>query len=460
MARRDAHADDPETDMSIDTRVGTDTRGSIGTRGPSAGRNFLFLQGLAGPFFSQLGDALADRGHGVHRVNFHGGDRLCWRRAGAVDYRGDLSGWPAYLERLAEDRAITDIVLFGDCRPLHRAAVGVARQMHIQVHVFEEGYIRPDWVTLEVGGVNGHSTLPRDPEYYLELARRLPKIPQMPPVASSFARRAREDLVYNFGAMLLSPLYPGYETHRPYHPLVEYAGWAKRLAGKRGAKARSAASLAALHADGRPYFVFPLQLDCDYQIRTHSSFTGMRAAIEEIVASFAAHAPENTLLVVKAHPLENGLHDWRSVTLDTAAECGIADRTVFLEEADIALLVRDAHGLVTINSTTGTLALAHGVPVITLGQAIYDIPRVTYQDSLDSFWNNWVPPQAEVWEAFRRVLVHRCLVHGGFFSEQGRAMLVAASAERLSNAATLTAPQAGRNPAPSQPDPLLAAARG
>ena len=409
--------------------------------GPGAGgRSFLFLQGLAGPFFSDLGDALDARGHYVHRVNFHGGDRLCWRRSGAVDYRGDLYDWPAFLERLIDERRITDIVLFGDCRPLHRAAIGVARQLHLQVHVFEEGYIRPDWVTLEVGGVNGHSTLPRDPDYYLQAARALPPVPDMPPVATSFARRAREDLVYNIGGILLLALYPGYRTHRPWNVLVEYAGWAKRLSLKRWARARAAAELARLREDGRPYFVFPLQLDCDYQIRTHSSFSGMQSAIEHIVGSFAAHAPADTLLVVKAHPLENGLYDWRGVTLATAARVGLGERLVFLEEGDIGGLVRDARGVVTINSTTGTLALAHGVPVITLGQAVYDIPRVTFQDCLETFWDSPVAPDLQVWEAFRRVLVHRCLVHGGFFSDAGRALLVAASTDRLCRAATATAP--------------------
>ena len=43
----------------------------------SGRRSFLVLQGLATHFFVRLGDALAARGHAVHRVNFNGGDRLC-----------------------------------------------------------------------------------------------------------------------------------------------------------------------------------------------------------------------------------------------------------------------------------------------------------------------------------------------------------------------------------------------
>lgn len=397
-------------------------------------REFLFLQGLAGPFFSRLGTALAEAGHGVHRVNFHGGDRFYWRRPGAVDYRGDAAGWPAFLEAILFGRGITDVVLFGDCRPLHRAAIAAAGSMHVQVHVFEEGYIRPDWVTLEVGGVNGHSTLPRDPEYYLEAARTLPPLGALPGVPSSFARRAREDLAYNLSALLMAPLYPGYRTHRPLPALVEYAGWAWRLARKPAARRRSETALAQLRQQAeqqRPYFVFPLQLDSDYQIRTHSPFAGMQAAIDQVVGSFARDAPAETLLVVKAHPLDDGLVNWRRRTVALARRLGVQDRVVFLDEADIAPLLEGARGCVTINSTSGTLALAKGVPVITLGQAVYDIPRVTYQDTLEQFWSAPVAPERPVWDAFRRTLVHRCLVRGGYFSEEGLGLLVVSSAARL-----------------------------
>jgi capsular polysaccharide export protein len=59
-----------------------------------------------------------------------------------------------------------------------------------------------------------------------------------------------------------------------------------------------------------------------------------------------------------------------------------------------------------------------GVPVVALGQAVYDIPDVTHQNGLDSFWTDPVPPDPETFAAFRRVLIERCLIPGGFFSEE------------------------------------------
>lgn len=394
-------------------------------------REFLFLQGLAGPFFARLGQELADRGHGVHRVNFNGGDKVCWSGANAVDYRWGLARWPRFLTELLQKRGITDLVLFGDCRPLHEAAIKIAKHKGLQVHVFEEGYIRPDFVTLEAGGVNGHSRLSRDPQYYLDAARALPLVPAFGALPSSFARRAWEDVTYNIASLALVPLFPGYRTHRPWHILHEYVGWLTRLLRKKAETRRSAATLARLESSGSPYFVFPLQLTDDYQIRVHSQFDGIEPAIELVLQSFARHAPPGTVLLVKGHPLDNGLVDWEARTLAIAARLGIGDRLLFLETADIDIVVRSAQGLVTVNSTTGTLSLRHGVPTIVLGDAVYDIPRITHQAGLDLFWTVPTPPEAPVFDAFRSVLIDRCLVHGGYFSEIGLAMLIAGSVARL-----------------------------
>ena len=140
------------------------------------GRGFLFLQGMATRFFERLGQALIGRGHAVYRVNFNGGDRAFWRLPGAVDFCGRPEEWPEFLDRLIVERAISDIILFGDCRPLHRAAIRVAEGRALRIHVVEEGYLRPDWITFEEGGVNGHSALPRDPGWYRERARALPAL--------------------------------------------------------------------------------------------------------------------------------------------------------------------------------------------------------------------------------------------------------------------------------------------
>lgn len=393
-------------------------------------RVFLFLQGPPGPFFARLGAALAEAGHRVHRINFNGGDRVSWPGR-ATNYRGTAEEWPRFFEEFTTRHGVTDLVLFGDCRPLHRAAHGLATINRLAIHVFEEGYIRPDWVTLEADGVNGHSTLSRDPEWYLQAARSLPPIRPQPPIAASFARRAREAYDYYQACVLERGYFPHYRSHRPNSAIVEGFGWLVRLAMRKRARERSQRIIAGLA--GQPYFVFPLQLDSDHQIRVHSPFGNMKVAIDYVVASFGRRAPADAVLVLKEHPLDNGLIDWRRYTAKRAAHHGVARRVLYIEDGDIESLVAGARGLVTINSTTGTLALAAGMPTAVLGQAVYDIPGITHQGPLDTFWANPRRPDPKLWDAFCRVLLDRCLIRGGFLSDEGLDLLVENAAARLTS---------------------------
>jgi len=408
-----------------------------GAIAPLTERNILLLQGLMGPLFQRVGEALRRDGYGVYKINFNGGDRLFWRLPNGIDYRGSLEDWPIALKRMIAKLRITDVVLFGDCRPMHMAAIRVCRDLRIPVHVFEEGYIRPDWVTLELGGVNGHSSLPRDPAWYRTEAAKLPPAPEHHPVPSSFRRRALEGVAYNVADVLTRWYYPFWENYRPWHPLVEGMGWLRRLFRRKAAGMRSEALLARLRSTQEPYMLFPLQLDSDAQIRLHSSFAGIADALRMVITSFALHAPKELRLVVKEHPLDNGVRDWQQEMISLAALHGIEDRVDYMESGDILTVAQNARGMVTINSTSGTLALAHNVPVIALGQAVYDIEGITNQGSLDDFWSNPGKPDADTYSAFRRVLIDRCLVAGGFFSEEALAKVTRGVVARLEAASPL-----------------------
>ena len=399
---------------------------------PGNAKSFLFLQGPAGPFFRRLATHLASQGQAVQRINFNGGDKLDWR-GGGLDFRARPAEWTSFVTETFVRLGITDLVLFGDCRPLHRAAIQVAQANQIDVHVFEEGYIRPDWMTLERDGVNAHSRLPRNAAFYVETAANLPPVmaADQHMFASSFNRRAREDVRYTVGTLTMLPRFPHFRTHRPWNIWVEYAGWLSMFARRHAARARSKAAHEQLRARASPYFVLPLQLDCDYQIRQHSPFGGLQKVLDHVLDSFAAHADTTALLVIKAHPLDNGLVDWRRRTELAVARRGLEDRIVFLELGDVAELMHNALGVVTVNSTSGTMALARGVPVVVLGQAIYDIPNVTFAGSLDEFWTAPVPPDPAVFDALRRVLIDRCLVRGGLYSEPALQSLIAGATDRL-----------------------------
>jgi capsular polysaccharide export protein len=74
-----------------------------------------------------------------------------------------------FLREFLESRGIDSIMLFGDTRTYHRHAIELCQELGIKAFVFEEGYVRPDYVTMEQGGVNANSTLPKSLEAYSEL---------------------------------------------------------------------------------------------------------------------------------------------------------------------------------------------------------------------------------------------------------------------------------------------------
>jgi len=397
---------------------------------------FLFLQGPPGPFFHGLAQALVQRGAMVRRIHLNGGDEHDWPSpiggVPATSYRGRPSRWPGFVERVLREEQITDLVLFGDCRPMHVAAHQMAQRAGVRVHVFEEGYIRPNWLTLERGGVNGHSPLPRDAKAILAAAQGLPPPPDLPPIGASLGRRVRDTWGYFrhmvWGAVGLR--YPFYRSHRPGSIVLEGLGWVRAQLVRDRAAALESAALARIA--GQRYMLFPLQLSSDYQIRVHSPFATMRQAADHVLTSFARHAPPDLALVIKEHPLDFASWGrWRHYVEKRARALGLGERLIPLAGGDLHALALASQGMVVVNSTSATFALAGGIPVKALGTAVYAMPGITDDQPLDAFWAKPTPPDAALYEAFCRVLHHRCLVRGGLASQSATAILIANAVERL-----------------------------
>lgn len=423
----------PTADIGVLPRAAADAAANAPARAaapgqPESERAFLFLQGPPGPLLHRLAIAMRERGTKVERINICAGDRIDWPEP-ATNFRGRFRDWPVFVDNFLRKHGITDILLFGDCRPYHVSARGIAALRGVRTHVLEEGYLRPNWMTLELGGVNGHSRLARNKDWLLQYASTLPPEPYLPPVTSNFRRRVRDTARHYIAVHTGKPVFPHYRTHRPGSALLEGAGWIWKYF-IRGLRSRQTdAVLRAL--EGKDYFLFPLQLSGDYQIRSHSPFPDMRAAASYVLDSFARHAPQETHLLIKAHPLDASLFNWRRYIARKAGRLGIGGRVHLVDGGDLNQLAAAANGMVCVNSTSATLALAAGRPVCALGEAVYKIPGLTFARHLDEFWTNPTPPEPGLYGAFRRVLVDRCLVRGGLASESAVSTLIDSMLARL-----------------------------
>ena len=399
-------------------------------------RSFLMLQGVASPFFAHLADALRAAGHKVYKVNFNVGDKVLWlARGNQAHFRGKLKHLPAFLETIWQQEGITDQILFGDRRPIHRAAVDNAKQFGIRTHVFEEGYFRPFWVTIERDGVNGHSLLPRDPDWFRIAATYIngQALEKPQRFHSPFHKRAGYDVVYHVAGML-NPLFNRrYRNHAPITAPIEYLGYISRFMRLPLWRKRDALLIDCLceQAKQHPLYLLPLQLNTDAQIIDHSRFENMQQVLEDVLESFARNTPANTRLLIKNHPLDMGLVNYPKIIEQFVQRFGLEGRVEYIETGNLAQILKSAAGTVTVNSTVGMVALETGCPTICLSDPIYNLPGLTYRGDLDSFWQTPYEYDAELFKAFRDVVVYATQINGGFYSRESIDLAVKSAAKVL-----------------------------
>ncbi|WP_426955224.1 capsule biosynthesis protein [Muricoccus radiodurans] len=395
----------------------------------AAPRGFLFLQGPISPFFREVGLGLMARGHRVFRINLSLGDRMFWPEPNATDFTGRKEDWPGFLGAFLDANRITDMVLLGEQRPLHKQAIAMAKARGITVTVTDFGYLRPDWIVLERDGMNGESVFPRDPAAILELARDLPPPDLVKRHTDSFGQQAVWDILYHLAGLLPSR-FRHHESHQLHHPLPVYAGMAVRLL-IRGFENRRADRILEQVRHRGPLFLFAMQMETDYSIRAYSHYPDLDTAIREVIDSFAAHAPADAQLLIKVHPLDPGLKRWPMRVRRMARRTGQEARIHYLGGGNLGAITEAMQGVVTVNSTVGLRAIVDRLPVHALGQAVYKIPGLTHDGPLDRFWTEARPPDPILREAYLRALSWCVHIRGAFYARPGLDAAVRAAVHRL-----------------------------
>lgn len=407
----------------------------------------LFLMGPSSPFWRELADGFEASGHKVVKVCFSVGDWLYWRRRGAVHYRGRLSRWRGFLERLVAQHDITDILYYADRQPYHVVAGEVAKEHGIRTVSVENGYLRPDWISVERGGMGAHSHFPNDPELIRALAVGLPEPDLVIVYSHGFWTEMLHEGIYQMATWWWRIFYPFYRSGKYYDPLLELIVGIPKILRVKASESDAARIMAQCLTGDAPYFTVALQLQGDYQIRANSSYRHIGEMIEEVVVSFARHAPSETRLVFKQHPHDNGWESWARLIRRHALRQGVSDRVEFIDGGDLGKLLGATRGCVMINSTVGLFSIRAGCPTKILGIAIYDMPGLTHQGSLDSFWQAPQPVDRELAEDFVKVLAATIQVKGSFYDSAGRASAIQAIVRRVEEQA-VNEPGAFINPPP------------
>ncbi|WP_349605120.1 capsular biosynthesis protein [Cupriavidus sp. DF5525] len=397
-----------------DERKGAGSAAREGFDQLTAYSRVLMLQGPNGPFFARLKKMLQAAGTQVWKINFNGGDELFFPGKATIRFRHPMPMWESFLRSVLTRLSIDAVVVFGSARRQHRIAARVAQSLGIAFWVFEEGYVRPDYITLERGGVNADSPL---------AAVALDDLPVLASIARrrrfqhAFSKMAWYSFWYFAGGMARAKQYPDYRHHKPFG-VHEIALWLRAAARKHWYLRLEQPIAARLLSDAHPpFFLVALQVYNDAQIRVHSPWRRMEDFIEWTMFSFAQYASSETMLVIKHHPMDRGHTDYAACIAECSRRYDLEGRVAYIHDVHLPSLLQRCDGVVTVNSTTGLQALHHRAPVITLGRCFYDKPGLTYQGSLDDFWRNPTPVDMGAYRRFRNYLVRVSQINSSFYAD-------------------------------------------
>lgn len=383
--------------------------------GPVTGRDILLLQGPMGDFFQRLEKYFLRKGARVHRIGFNAGDEYYSNPSFYTPYMGTKEHWEDFIRVYLKQNNIKKIFLFGDCRSYQSIAISVARELGVCVFVFEEGYVRPDYITLERNGVNGFSLLPKERGFYEGL--NLEHYSFNPPEKTNnkASKRIWSAMFYYFIGNLLSHKYPYYNHHRDFSVSREAFYGVRGLVRKFKNKVleRNLEESLIKPLAGK-YFLVPLQTHNDFQLVQHSDFESIEHFIETVLYSYKESGVEEHL-IFKHHPVDRGRRDYKKLIMSLASAIGIKDKISIVYDVHLPTCLKNAKGTVVINSTVGLSSLYHGTATINLGVAVYDIEGISHRSGLDTFWKHPEKPDAKLFKNFYNYLIYTTQVNASFY---------------------------------------------
>ncbi len=378
------------------------------------GKKYLLLQGPMGPFFSDLSIWLESLEREAVQVVFNGGDRFYNRTRNCLLYNKAAQEFPCWLKETWQKYSFDTILCFGDCRELHQTAKRWADANGVRFLAFEEGYLRPHYITMEEGGVNAFSSLPRDPEFY----RRLPDttMPKVEALQCSTALRVRHAIIYYLTGWFYRHHYPNYKHHKSFSPWYEARCWIRAVWRKKYYAIQQRKVLSRLQTElDQRYYLAILQVYNDSQIRNHSPYKDVRDYINEVMHSFSQHAPAGEHLVFKHHPMDRGHRLYAPLIRQLGKKYGVLNRVTYVHDLPLPELLTHSKAVVTINSTVGISALIHNKPLKVMGNALYDIKDITFQGDINQFWCSDFTPDRKLFKKYRQYLLENTQINGVYY---------------------------------------------
>jgi capsule polysaccharide modification protein KpsS len=373
---------------------------------PLKKRKILIVQGDWEAGMSRLALDLKDVGHEVGKVFFCAPDLIYKIRGTPIHlFRKPLEDFECWLRALIASEGYDTFFLYNHYRPYNQVAWNLAEELDLGCYVFELGLIRPNCVTVFSRKSLPLPTMAKAWEKLLAGGPH-PKPAEIPPALCQVSTTAKLVVFCSnfFLSRVTSPLFPNFVDQREMklwghfkHGVIYLWRFIER------SRDCEFDLLFAGEMSGT-YYAVPLQVHSDTQITMCSDFKSIEQFIRRVVKSFARHAPTDTKLVFKVHPMDRGYKDYMDLIAGLDHRLG-GGRILYVDRVHLPTLLSHSRGVVNINSSVGISGLVHHVPVITLGKAVYDLVDLTYQNGLDTFWTQSEKPKSHRVKYFINLLL-------------------------------------------------------
>ncbi len=376
----------------------------------------LLLIGPIGTFFSRLCNYLESKNVQTYKIMFPYIE-FGFKKYQTIKFTNKIEHFEQFLVEVIKEKNIKHIFMYGNILIPHKIAIKTCKRLssegiNVSTEIFELGYLRPNYITLEKNGVNFKSNLPKKRSFYEDLiySKRLPITKYKMGIRF---RKIWKGITFIQHALTNYRIAP-YEHKLEPKPVYLYY----QVLGLIRKYIYSITEYRLKRKIGRDknYFLVVLQVSKDSQIIEGSEYKSVEEFIKYVINSFNYSNLKNTDLIFKHHPRDRGYNNYFKLIKNEFKENNLNKEIIYMHDAKMATLLRNpkCKGTVMVNSSVGIQALFHNIPVKALGSAIYDIDGLTDQKSLDEYWENPSSPDRKLFNSFYNYILQKTQVNGNF----------------------------------------------
>ena len=377
--------------------------------------NCLFLMGPIGTFFARLSNYLEKNNVRTYKISFplyeYG-----FPQSRIIKFHQDIYLFKNFLKKILIDKEIKHIFMYGNVLIPHREALSLVEELkkediQVNTHIFELGYLRPNFVTLENKGINYSSGFIKSKEFYLKQDSY-----KVLPIPKEYARFRIRKIWKTLS--FINHSFKKYKIVNKEHKLqpkpiyiwFQIRGFFLKYFFK-----FSEYKLKKKYLGEKNFFIVILQVSTDSQLTEGSDIKDNSKFIYKVIKDFA-RANLNINLVFKHHPRDRGYTNYSDLIEKFSKEFGVYKKVFYIHDFFLSKLFRNPNckGTVVINSTVGYQSLYHSVPVKSLGITPYNISGLTDQRDLISFFKNPSTVDKLLFNKFYKYILENSQINGNF----------------------------------------------